>query len=239
MIILPAIDIIDGKAVRLYQGDYSKEEKVNRNILDIAEEFKEVGAEYIHLVDLDGARYGEPVNHEVITRLAKSLIIPVEVGGGIRTMDTISNLLENGVSRVILGTVAIKDKDLLKRAISLYGDKIAVGVDCKDGYVCTEGWLNKSQVYYIDFCKKLEKLGVTNIILTDISKDGTLQGPNLEMLKDLSENVKVNITASGGIKNIEHINELKKLNLYGAITGKAIYSGDLNLKEAIEITKLI
>lgn len=237
MIILPAIDIIGGNAVRLYQGDYSKEEKVNREILDIALEFERLGAEYVHLVDLDGAKYGTPVNHNVIIKIAKILNIPVEVGGGIRTLETICKLLDNGVSRVILGTVAIKDENLLKKALSLYGDKIAVGVDCKNEYVCTEGWLDTSEVHYIDFCKKLESLGVDNIILTDISKDGTLQGPNLDMLKVLSENVNVKITASGGIRDINNINDLKKLNLYGAITGKAIYSGTLNLEEAINITK--
>lgn len=237
MIILPAIDIRGGKAVRLYQGDYSKEERVNKDILDIALEFQNKGAEYIHLVDLDGAKDGTPVNHNIIIELAQILKIPVEVGGGIRTLETICNLLDNGVSRVILGTVAIKDEKLLKKSLSLYGDKIAVGVDCKDGYVCTEGWLDNSEVHYIDFCKKLESLGVDNIILTDISKDGTLQGPNLDMLKILSKNVNVKITASGGIKNIKHINELKELNLYGAITGKAIYSENLNLEEAINITK--
>ena len=239
MIILPAIDIRDGKAVRLYQGDYSKEEKVNRDILEIALEFERLGAEYVHLVDLDGAKDGTPVNHSIIIELVKILNIPVEVGGGIRSLETICNLLENGVSRVILGTVAIKDENLLKKSLSLYGDKIAVGVDCKDGYVCTEGWLDTSEVQYIDFCKKLESLGVDNIILTDISKDGTLQGPNLDMLKTLSKNVNVKITASGGIRDIDNIKELNKLNIYGAITGKAIYSGKLDLEEAIKITNNI
>lgn len=239
MIILPAIDIIGGKAVRLYQGDYSKEEKINRDTIEIALEFENLGAEYIHLVDLDGAKNGTPVNHDIIIKLAKTLNIPVEVGGGIRSLETICNLLENGVSRVILGTVAIKDKNLLKKSLSLYGDKIAVGVDCKDGYVCTEGWLDTSEVHYIDFCKKLECLGVDNIILTDISKDGTLQGPNLDMLKALSKNVNVKITASGGVRDIDNIKDLKKLNIYGAITGKAIYSGKLNLEDAINTTKSI
>ena len=237
MIILPAIDIIDGKPVRLYQGDYNKKEIVAEDILETAKSFQQAGAEYIHLVDLDGAKKGELVNGDVIIKVAKTLDIPVEIGGGIRNFETIKYLIENGVSRVILGTSAMEDEELLTKAIEAYGDKIAVGIDCKDGYAYGRGWLEGSSLYYIDFAKKLEALGVKNIIVTDISKDGTLEGPNVEMLKKLSEEVNMDITASGGIRDIDNIKDLNDLNLYGAITGKAIYSNTLSLEEAIKLTR--
>ncbi|MEG0329222.1 MAG: 1-(5-phosphoribosyl)-5-[(5-phosphoribosylamino)methylideneamino]imidazole-4-carboxamide isomerase [Longicatena sp.] len=237
MIILPAIDIIDGKPVRLYQGDYDKVEIVAKDILTTAKEFQAAGASFIHLVDLDGAKAKKLVNAKVIIEVANSLEIGVECGGGIRSMESISYLLDQGVSRVILGTSAIEDTQLLKDALQKYGDKIAVGIDCKDGYACGNGWLETSKLHYIDFAKELEKLGVKHIIVTDISKDGTLEGPNIEMLEKLSKEVSMNIIASGGIANINDIKALKKLNLYGAISGKAIYSKGLDLKEAIEETK--
>ena len=201
MIIIPAIDIIDGKPVRLYQGDYNKKEIVAEDILETAKKFESLGAEYIHLVDLDGAKKGELVNGEVIIKVANSVNVPVEVGGGIRTFETIKYLIDNGVSRVILGTSAMEDEELVKKAIAAYKDKIAVGIDCKDGYACGRGWLEKSSLYYIDFAKKLKELGVETVIVTDISKDGTLEGPNVEMLKKLKEEVDINITASGGIRD--------------------------------------
>lgn len=237
MIILPAIDIIDGKPVRLYQGDYSKKEVVAEDILETAMSFQKLGAEYVHLVDLDGAKKGELVNKEVIVKVAQTLDIPVEIGGGIRTFETIEYYINNGISRVILGTSAMEDEELLVKAIKAFGDKIAVGIDCKDGYAYGRGWLEGSKLYYIDFAKKLEKLGVKNVIVTDISKDGTLEGPNVEMLKKLSEEVDMDITASGGIRDIENIKDLNALGLYGAITGKAIYANTLSLEEAIKVTK--
>lgn len=237
MIILPAIDIIDGKPVRLYQGDYSRKEIVADDIFKTAKSFEDAGAEYIHLVDLDGAKEGSNKNHELVIKLAKTLNIPVELGGGIRSFETISYLIDNGVSRIILGTVAIEDEELLKKAVGTYKEKIAVGIDCKDGKLCGRGWLEKSDLDYVDFAKKMEKIGIKNIIVTDISKDGTLMGPNVDMLKKLKESVNINITASGGISNIEDIKELKKIDLYGAITGKAIYAKTLSLKEAINISK--
>ena len=237
MIILPAIDIIDGKPVRLYQGDYSKKEIVAEDILETAKSFQNAGAEYIHLVDLDGAKKGELVNGDVIIKVAQTLDIPVEIGGGIRTFETIEYLINNGVSRVILGTSAMEDEELLTKAINAFGDKIAVGIDCKDGYAYGRGWLESSQLYYIDFAKRLEKLGVKNVIVTDISKDGTLEGPNVEMLEKLSKEVNMDITASGGIRDLENIKDLNDLNLYGAITGKAIYAKTLSLEEAIKLTK--
>lgn len=237
MIILPAIDIIDGKPVRLYQGDYSKKEIVAEDILETAKSFQAAGAEYIHLVDLDGAKKGELVNGDVIIKVAQTLDIPVEIGGGIRTFETIEYLINNGISRVILGTSAMEDEELLTKAINAFGDKIAVGIDCKDGYAYGRGWLESSQLYYIDFAKRLEKLGVKNVIVTDISKDGTLEGPNVEMLEKLSKEVNMDITASGGIRDLENIKDLNDLNLYGAITGKAVYAKTLSLEEAIKLTK--
>ena len=237
MIILPAIDIIDGKPVRLYQGDYNKKEIVADDIFETAKSFERVGADYIHLVDLDGAKSGGNENHELVIRIAKELNIPVELGGGIRSLDTIKHLLENGVSRVILGTIAIEDENLLKTAVDTYGEKIAVGIDCKDGKVDGRGWLEGSNLDYLDFAKKMENIGVKNIIVTDISKDGTLQGANVEMLKKLKSTVDIDITASGGVRDLDNIKELMEIDLYGAITGKAIYAETLSLEEAIRISK--
>lgn len=237
MIIIPAIDIIDGKPVRLYQGDYSKKEIVAEDIFETAKKFETLGAEYIHLVDLDGAKKGELVNGEVIIKVANSVNVPVEVGGGIRTFETIKYLIDNGVSRVILGTSAIEDEELVKKAITAYKGKIVVGIDCKDGYACSRGWLEKSSLYYIDFVKKLKELGVENVIVTDISKDGTLEGPNIEMLKNLKGKVDINITASGGIRDIKNIKDLNEMDIYGVITGKAIYAKTLSLEEAIRLSK--
>ncbi|MGN0145434.1 MAG: 1-(5-phosphoribosyl)-5-[(5-phosphoribosylamino)methylideneamino]imidazole-4-carboxamide isomerase [Clostridium sp.] len=234
MIILPAIDIIDGKPVRLYQGDYEKKEIVADDIFETAKSFQHAGAEYIHLVDLDAAKSGSCENHELVIKIAKMLKIPVELGGGIRSFETIKYLIENGVSRVILGTSAIEDEELLKKAVSQYHEKIAVGIDCKDGKVYGRGWLEGSNIDYIEFARKMESLGVKNIIVTDISRDGTLEGPNLEMLKKLKKTVNIDITASGGIRDIQNIKDLKEIGLYGAITGKAIYSNTLSLEEAIK-----
>ncbi|SFC77209.1 1-(5-phosphoribosyl)-5-[(5-phosphoribosylamino)methylideneamino]imidazole-4-carboxamide isomerase [Clostridium uliginosum] len=237
MIILPAIDIINGQAVRLYQGDYNKKEVVAEDIFDIAKSFESLGADYLHLVDLDGAKDGKCINHEIVLKIAKKLNIPLELGGGIRTFETIKKLINNGVSRVILGTIAIEDKELLKRAVDCYKEKIAVGIDCKNGYAYGRGWLEGSKLNYIDFAKDMENIGVKNIIVTDISKDGTLEGPNVDMLKELKKVVNIDITASGGICDIGNIKDLMNIDMYGAITGKAIYSGTLSLKEAIDVCK--
>lgn len=237
MIILPAIDIIDGKPVRLYQGDYYKKEIVADDVFETAKSFEDMGAEYIHLVDLDGAKSGSNQNHELVIEIANMLKIPVELGGGIRSFDTIKYLLDNGVSRVILGTIALEDEELLKEAVKVYDEKIAVGIDCKDGKVYGRGWLAGSDLDYVDFAKRMEELDVKNIIVTDISKDGTLEGPNLEMLKKLKEAVSINITASGGIRDIDNIKDLMNINLYGAITGKAIYAKTLSLGEAIKVSR--
>lgn len=235
MIIIPAIDIINQQPVRLYQGDYNQKEVVGQSILELAKTFEAEGAPYLHLVDLDGAKEGSLINQEVIVEVAKTLSIPVEIGGGIRTMESISFYLENGIARVILGTSAMEDSAFLEAALAKYGDKIAVGIDCKDGYAYGRGWLEASELHYLDFAKQLEMKGVKTIIVTDISKDGTLSGPNVAMLKELSEHVGMDIVASGGIKDIDDIQALKELGLYATITGKAMYHKTLDLKAAIAL----
>ncbi len=235
MIILPAIDIRGGKAVRLYQGDYTKEEVVAKDIYEQAKEFQKLGATHLHLVDLDGAKQGAGINEEIILKLAKTVDMSIEVGGGIRTLDRIDKLLGNGIDKVILGTAAMEQEDLVKSALAKYAERIIVGVDARNGKVCGNGWLSESDLDYIDFTKKMADLGVYNVIVTDISRDGTLKGANIEMLKTLSEKVDIKITASGGVKDIEDIKKLKESGIYAAITGKAIYSGELSLKEALEV----
>ncbi|WP_194189739.1 1-(5-phosphoribosyl)-5-[(5-phosphoribosylamino)methylideneamino]imidazole-4-carboxamide isomerase [Clostridium chrysemydis] len=235
MIIIPAIDIIDGKPVRLYKGDYTKKEIVGEDVLKIALDFEANGAKYIHIVDLDGAKCGKVINKDIILSLKKSLKTPIEVGGGVRSIKDLEELIDCGVDRVIIGTKAIEDLEFLKKAIKKYKEKIAVAIDFKDGYVCTLGWFNKSEVKYIDFAKDLENIGVQNIIVTDISKDGTLDGVNLDVLKNLKEEVNIDITASGGVRDIEDIKNLKELNLYGVITGKALYKNKLSLKDSIKL----
>ena len=237
MIILPAIDIIDRKPVRLYQGDYAQKEIVGSSVMELAKNFEQSGAEYIHLVDLDGAKEGKRVNHEIILETAHALDVPVEVGGGIRTMAQIESYLENGIDRVILGTSAMEDPQLLQDALRRYGERIAVGIDCRDGLVYGRGWLEASELHYITFAKQLEEMGVQTVIVTDISKDGTLSGPNTDMLAALKEQSGMRIIASGGIRSIEDIASLKQLGLYGAITGKAMYHGTLDLKAAISLCR--
>lgn len=234
MIIFPAIDIKDGKCVRLYKGEFDKSEVVGENPLDVALNFKNSGAEYIHMVDLNGALNGEVKNLEKIKSVIKNIDIPVQLGGGIRDMKTIDMLINVGISRVILGTIALKDEVFVKEAIKKYGDKIAIGIDAKDEKVAVNGWIEVSEINYIDFAKKMEKMGVKTIIFTDISKDGTLKGPNLKQLSDIKNSVSCNIIASGGIKDLEDLKILNKMGVYGAITGKAIYKGNIDLKEAIK-----
>ena len=237
MNIFPAIDLIDGKAVRLLKGDYDKKTVYNDNPLEVVRDFKDKGAKFLHLVDLDGAKKGEKTNAELFVKLAKVTGVPLELGGGIRDMETVEFYLENGISRVILGSAALHNKEFCKRAVDKYGEKIAVGIDAKNGKVSTSGWLETSDVDYIEFAKEMENIGVRNIIFTDISKDGTLAGPNLEMLAALKAAVNMDITASGGVKDIEDIRNLKAMNLYGAIAGRSLYDGTLNLREAVKVTK--
>lgn len=237
MIIFPAIDLRDGKCVRLYQGKFEELEVVGEDPLKVAMSFKENGAKYIHMVDLDGALNGEIKNLKVISEVVKTVEIPVELGGGIRDMKTVDMLIEAGVSRVILGTAALKNPQFVMEAVKKYGEKIAVGIDAKNKKVAVNGWLNVSNVDYIGFAKEMEKIGVETIIFTDISKDGTLQGPNLEQLDKIQNSVSCNIIASGGIKDIEDLKTINKMGIYGAITGKAIYCGNIDLQKAIEICK--
>lgn len=237
MIIIPAIDIIDGKPVRLYKGDYNKKEIVGNNALELAKSFEKYGAEYIHLVDLEGAKEGRLINKRIIIKIANEIETPIEVGGGVRTYEDVKCLIESGISRVILGTVAIEDIEFVKKSVASFGAKIAVAVDCKNGYLFGRGWLKESKLHFIDFSKTIESIGVDTIILTDINKDGTLMGSNIHMLRELSKVVNINIIASGGIKDLEDIKRIKKLNIYGAILGKALYSGKINLREAIELVK--
>lgn len=237
MIVIPAIDILDGVGVRLYQGKYEQKDVVASSVEEMALYFANMQVPYLHMVDLNGAKSGTRENAKIIVECAKKIDIPIEVGGGIRTMEDIAFYLEQGIARVILGTSALKDRMFLEQALNRYADRIVVGIDCKDGYVQAQGWLESSDVYYLDFAKEMEKLNVKTIIVTDISKDGTLAGPNYEMLKRLQETVNIDIIASGGIKNIEHIKRLNSMRLYGAITGKAIYAKTLDLNEAWKICK--
>ena len=237
MIVIPAIDIIGGQAVRLYKGDYSKKEIIGQKVMDIAKYFNEIGAGAIHMVDLDGAKEGHMVNGEIITKVAKLVDVPVEAGGGIRAYEDIEYLVENGVSKVILGTSAIENQELLIKAVKKFREKIAIGIDCKRGYLCVNGWLKESKIYYTDFIKKLEELGIENIIVTDINRDGTMEGTNLQLIEDIKNITSMKVTASGGIKDIKDIEALKNIDIYAAITGKAVYNGSLNLKEAITICK--
>lgn len=237
MIIIPAVDLIGGMPVRLYQGDYSKKEIVANSAIETVQAFSSAGAGYVHMVDLDGAKSGRRENALLIREAASVLDIPVEAGGGIRTMEDISWYIDNGISRVILGTAAVGNEPLLREALNRYGEKIAVGMDCRGGYVCTDGWLNDSGEWYLDFARKLTDMGVRNIIFTDISRDGTLKGPNLDMLRQLKNATGADITASGGVSSIEDVRALKELGIYGAIIGKAIYSGDIRLEEAIAVCR--
>lgn len=237
MVILPAIDIKDGNCVRLLKGDFATVHKVAESYMDTARSFEEAGASWIHTVDLDGAKEGKPVNGDIFLDIAKNTDLKVEVGGGIRSLDTVEHYISRGISRVILGSVALKNPQIVTDAVKEYGEKIAVGIDEKDGIVAAEGWLESSQVNFIDLALEMIKAGVKNIIFTDISKDGTLSGVNVEPLSALKNAAgdKCNIIASGGVHNIDDIKVCKKMGLYGAICGKSIYSGTLDLKEAIEI----
>lgn len=237
MIILPAIDIKDGTCVRLKQGDYATASKVAESPYDTASSFREAGASWIHMVDLDGARDAEPKNSQVFERIAADSGLFVELGGGIRNMKTIEHYLEKGISRVILGSAAVKDPALVKEAVKEFGESIAVGIDARDGMVATEGWLKKSLVSYLDLAKAMEESGVSTIIYTDISRDGMLKGLNGEQLFLLSEKTSCRIIASGGVASIEDIRLCRQLDLYGCICGKAIYNGALDLKEAVREAK--
>lgn len=233
MIILPAIDIKDGNCVRLFKGDFNTVEKVASDYLETAKGFEKAGAEWIHMVDLDGAKDGLPVNFDAIREAAKIDGLFIEVGGGIRNMQRIEDYLSLGVKRVILGTAAIRNYPFVEEAVKEFGNAVAVGVDAKEGFVAVSGWQETTNVNSVEFCKKLRDTGVSTVIYTDISKDGMLSGTNLEIYKELSEIKGLDIVASGGITFTNEIETLRAMNIYGAIVGKAVYEGKLSLKAAL------
>ena len=235
MNIFPAIDLFDGKAVRLYKGNYAEMTVYSENPVEIALDFKAQGARFMHVVDLEGAKSGETPNIETVKSLVSSTDMFVEVGGGVRSIEVIEKYLEAGVSRVILGTAAVTDRPFLKEAVSKYADKVAVGVDIKDGYVAIKGWTEKSELDAFDFCRELVKIGVKTVICTDISKDGAMIGTNRELYKKLSEEFDIDIIASGGVSTLDDVKALTSINLYGAIIGKAYYTKAISIKEAIEV----
>lgn len=237
MNIFPAIDIVKGCAVRLFKGDYDKMTVYSENPVSVALDFEACGAEFIHLVDLEGAKSGDTPNIDTIKKIRSSCSLFMEIGGGIRSMETVKTYLDAGVNRVILGTAAVENEDFLKEALSVYGEKIAVGVDIKDGFVAIKGWTEKSDYSGMDFCKKMQDLGVKTIICTDISKDGAMKGTNRQLYKQLQDELDINIIASGGVSSIEDVKVLASMNLYGAIIGKAYYTGAIDLREALEVSK--
>ncbi|MBC1235116.1 1-(5-phosphoribosyl)-5-[(5-phosphoribosylamino)methylideneamino]imidazole-4-carboxamide isomerase [Listeria booriae] len=239
MRIFPAIDLKNGRCVRLYQGDFAQETVVNPDPIAQAKAFSEQGATYLHIVDLDGALEGKPINLDVIRSMKKAANLPVQVGGGIRHMKQVTFYLEEaGIDRVIIGSAALENPDFVRQAITLYGDKIAVGIDAKNGFVATSGWLDVSTTDYLTFAKEVEKIGVQTIIFTDIAKDGTLEGPNLEQLQAMQQAVNVDIIASGGVSNKQDLEKLAQLGLYGAICGKALYNGNISMAEITEVENL-
>lgn len=237
MNIFPAIDLVGGKAVRLFKGDYAQMTVYNDNPLEVAKDFESCGATHIHLVDLEGAKDGTTPNIETVKSIVENTSLFTEIGGGIRNMETARKYISIGIDRIILGTAAVTDENFLKEAVAEFGDKVAVGVDIKDGFVAIKGWTEKSEYSAFDFCEKMQNIGVKTLICTDISKDGAMQGTNHELYKQLSEKFDMNITASGGVSSIEDVEKLTKLGIYGAIIGKAYYTGAINLKEAIEVAK--
>jgi len=236
MLIFPAIDLYGGNAVRLYKGDYAQMTVYSHDPLSVARDFEASGARWIHMVDLEGAKTGGTPNLEVVRRVAQETGLKVEVGGGIRSMEVVRAYLENGVSRVILGTAAVTDPAFLEAAVAAYGEKIAVGVDLKDGFVAIRGWTETSELEAFQFCRRMEALGVRTIICTDISRDGAMQGANHGLYQKLSEEFSLQIIASGGVSSLEDVKALAEMGLYGAIIGKAYYTGAVKLTEAIEVT---
>ena len=225
MKLFPAIDLFNGKAVRLYKGDYEKMTIYSENPSEIAVDFYSKGAKFMHVVDLEGALKGGTPNLETIKKIVSATPAFVEVGGGIRSIDVIKTYVDAGVDRVILGTAAVQNPEFLMEAVKKFGDKIAVGVDIKDGFVAIKGWTEKSEFTGLEFCKKMQEIGVKTIICTDISKDGAMQGTNHELYKALKENLSIQVIASGGVSSIEDIKRLKQTDVYGAIIGKAYYTG--------------
>ena len=238
MYIIPAIDLIDGKAVRLQKGDYNKVTVYSDSPAEVAESFERDGAKMLHVVDLDGAKDGTTANFDTVKEIIRRTGLSVEIGGGVRNIERVKKYIDIGVDRIIIGTAAVTDPDFLKEAVKLYGEKIVVGVDVKDGYVAIKGWLEVSEVSCYDFCKTLCELGVKTVICTDISKDGMMSGTNLELYRDLNRRFGMNIIASGGVSSIDDVCALKEMDIYGAILGKALYTGALDLSEAIALCEV-
>lgn len=237
MILLPAIDLYEKKAVRLLEGDYRKMTVYSDDPLSVAHDFAAQGAEWIHMVDLEGAREGTTPNLEVVAGIVRNTSLSVEVGGGIRSMEVAGRYLEAGVARVILGTAAVTDEDFLREALRCYGERIAVGVDLKDGYVAIKGWLETSAYTAEEFLGKMQKMGVRTVICTDISRDGAMRGTNLALYADLSRRYSLQLIASGGVSSLSDVRALAGMGLYGAIVGKAYYTGAISLREAIGVAK--
>ncbi len=237
MIIYPAIDLYEGKAVRLFKGDYNQMTVYSENPLEIALDFRSCGATHIHMVDLEGAKEGTTPNLDTVCIIKENSGLFCEIGGGIRSMQVIEKYVSAGVDRVILGTAAVTQEGFVEEAVKKYGDKIAVGIDIKDGFVAIKGWTEKSDLEAMEFAQKMEDIGVKTLICTDISKDGAMKGTNHELYRELSEKLGIQIIASGGVSSIEDVHKLSERNLYGAIIGKAYYTGAVDLKEAIEVAK--
>ena len=237
MIIFPAIDLYEGKAVRLLRGDYAQMTVYSDHPEEIGNDFAAKGATHVHLVDLEGARDGTTPNLDTVLRIRESTGLFCEIGGGIRSMETVNTYLKAGLDRVILGTAAVEDRRFLESAVEKYTEKIAVGVDVRDGFVAVKGWTENSRLCFMDFCREMETLGVRTLICTDISRDGAMRGTNREMYRELSETLGLQITAAGGVSTLEDVESLRKMNLYGAIIGKAYYTGDIDLEKAVEVAK--
>ena len=237
MILYPAIDLVGGKAVRLYKGDYAQMTVYSDDPVSVAKEFQKAGAKRMHLVDLEAAKTGIPANAATIRAIAENTELFLEVGGGIRNMEILETYLSLGVDRAILGTAAVTDPQFLEEAVEKYGEKVAVGVDLKDGFVAIKGWTVKSEENAFDFCEKMQKIGVKTLICTDISKDGAMQGTNRALYRELSERFAMDIIASGGVSSIEDVEHLAHLQIHGAIVGKAYYTGAMDLRQAIEVAK--
>ena len=237
MLIYPAIDLFEGKAVRLFKGDYAQMTVYNNDPAQVAADFKACGAQCIHMVDLEGAKSGTTPNLETVCRVKQQTGLFCQVGGGIRSMEVVSRYLNAGLDRVILGTAAVTDPGFAREAVAAYGEKIAIGVDIKDGFVAVKGWTEKSNLEAFAFCRDMEALGIKTLICTDISKDGAMQGPNAGLYRRLSQELGMHIIASGGVSSIGDIQRLSAMGLHGAIVGKAYYTGAIDLREAMEAAK--
>ena len=237
MLIFPAIDLYGGEAVRLFKGDYAQKTVYSADPVGVAQDFAAQGAKCVHLVDLEGARIGLAPNFDIICRIKAVSGLFCEVGGGIRSVETIEKYVNAGIDRVILGTAAVTESGLVEKAYERYSDRIAVGIDIRDGRVAIKGWTENSGIGAFDFCKKIREIGVKTIICTDISRDGAMQGTNISLYKTLSESFDMDIIASGGVSSMEDVRALREMDLYGAIIGKAYYTGAISLKEAIEVAR--